>query len=408
MRATAQTMEGLRAGLSDETRDRLKRAAEVIIEAKQRGGKVAAVVGSGPNLHEGVTTLIAELIRAGMVDGVTTSSAVVAHEMAGSLERVHRVDGAALGVDPAILPKDRLFEVSALPPDQLEMIAAEMPLDRDLMERARATEGSTIIKATGNLAYPLGLRTEILAREAEALAQAEGATLEAVVGRGADPMTMIGAAARRGVPVVVSAPQLIGGGAVGLAIGDAISITQRARLVADLLASADVIIESALALTQEIHDGPFETHTGHGIWAAWQGDRTYSLEGKTLIRIDLDPNLDRAWQQERSGGAVAEAIAKGLPKTKVTGVPFRMEMSGFCRLEGSLPIVGDIGSVWPVLAWEVSQALGIELRFISCRQDLPEGRAMRDWIVEQVRPVDRAAMLEASPSGTSAPRLSES
>jgi len=73
-------------------------------------------------------------------------------------------------------------------------------------------------------------------------------------------------------------------------------------------------------------------------------------------------------------GAVAEAIAKGLPKTKVTGVPFRMEMSGFCRLEGSLPIVGDIGSVWPVLAWEVSQALGIELGFISCRQDLPEGR----------------------------------
>ena len=36
------------------------------------------VVGSGPNLHEGVTTLIAELIRVGVVDGVTTSSAVVA------------------------------------------------------------------------------------------------------------------------------------------------------------------------------------------------------------------------------------------------------------------------------------------------------------------------------------------
>ena len=23
-------------------------------------------------------------------------------------------------------------------------------------------------------------------------------------------------------------------------------------------------------LTQEIHDGPFETYTGHGLWAAWQ------------------------------------------------------------------------------------------------------------------------------------------
>ncbi len=60
------------------------------------GGKVAVVVGSGPNLHEGVTTLIAELIRLGVVDGVTTSSAVVAHEMAGTLDRVKRVDGSQL------------------------------------------------------------------------------------------------------------------------------------------------------------------------------------------------------------------------------------------------------------------------------------------------------------------------
>jgi hypothetical protein len=69
-----------------------------------------------------------------------------------------------------------------------------------------------------------------------------------------------------------------------------------------------------------------------------------------------------------------------------------MEMSGFCRLEGSLPLVADIGAVWPVLAWDVSQALGVELDFISCQQDLPEGQAMREWIVEHVRPVDREAM----------------
>jgi len=392
MKPRPETIEQLRAAMPAETRDRLAHAADAIVEAKRRGGKVAAVIGSGPNLHEGVTTLLAALIRAGIVDGVTTSSAVVAHEMAGCLERVHRVNGADAGVERAILPKDGLFEVSLLPPDQMEAVASEMPLDRDLIARVLAADGATIIKAAGNLAYPLGLRTELLAREAEALARAEGATVEAVVGRGADPMTMIGAAARRGVPVVVSVPQLIGGGAVGLAIGDAVSITRRAELVADLLAGAAVIIESALALTQEIHDGPFETHTGHGIWAAWQGERTYSLEGKTLVRIDLDPNLEKAWQQERGSGAVAEAIAKGLPKSKVTGVPFRMEMSGFCRLESSLPLVADIGAVWPVLAWDVSRALGVELDFISCRQDLPEGQAMREWIVEHVRPVDREAM----------------
>ncbi len=52
---------------------------------------MVVVTGSGPNLHEGVTTLIAELIHKGVVDGVVTSSAVVAHEMAGTLDRVKRV-----------------------------------------------------------------------------------------------------------------------------------------------------------------------------------------------------------------------------------------------------------------------------------------------------------------------------
>jgi len=403
MQPEASTIEQLRGELSRLARERLAQAAAAVVEAKQRGGRVAVVVGSGPNLHEGVSTLVAELIRVGIVDGVTTSSAVVAHEMAGSLERVKRVPGAEAGVDPALLPQDGMFEISLLPPEQLEMVAAEMPVDRALMARALAAEGRTIIKAAGNLSYPLGLRTERLAREAEVIARAEGTTVEAVAGRGADPLTMIGAAARRGVPALVSIPQLVGGGAVGLAVGDAISTTRRAALVAELLAGAEVIIESALALTQEIHDGPFELHTGHGLWAAWEGARTWSLEGKRLIRIDLDPNLESAWQQERASSLVAEAIARGLPKTKLTGVPFRMEMSGFCRLQGSLPIVGDIGMVWPVLAAEVSRALGVKLDFICCRQDLPEGQVMRDWIVEHVRPVNREAMRAAQAATCAAP-----
>ena len=387
MSVERNVIESLRAGLDADVRGRVEMAIGAIVKAKQEGGRVAVVTGSGPNLHEGVTTLIAELIHKGIVDGVTTSSAVVAHEMAGALERVHRVPGAPLGIDPAALPMDGTFEVSLLPEPWLEAIEGEMPVDRDLIARALASEGSTIIKAAGNLGYPLGLRTERLAREAEALAKSAGVPLEAIAGAGA----------ARGVPVLVSVPQLIGGGAVGLAIGDSISITGRAARVAQVLAQADVIIESAVVLTQEIHDGPFETYTGHGLWANWDGFATYSLEGKRFIRIDLDSNLERAWQLERDSGTVAAAIAQGMPKTKLTGIPFRMEMSGFARLPGSLPIIGDIGVIWPLIASAVAEALGIELEFMSYPQHTEAGREMRDWIVENVLPVDRAAMSAAAP-----------
>ena len=197
------------------------------------------------------------------------------------------------------------------------------------------------------------------------------------------------------MPVIVTVPQLIGGGAVGLAIGDCISLIERTRRLAKMLAGAQVIIESALALSQEIHDGPFELSTGHGIWADWQGDWTYSLAGKTLIRIDLDPNLELAWEKERETGVVAEAIDKGLPKTKLTKVPFRMEMSGFARLAGSIPLVGDIGEVWPIIAYKVACQLGIKLDFISYKQSLPEGQAMREWIVKNVKPIDRDKIYSA-------------
>ncbi|MFP4668808.1 MAG: hypothetical protein ACLFMN_08430, partial [Desulfobacterales bacterium] len=76
---TIKTMtEELGAGVSSQT----EKAAETVVQAKKRGGKVVAVLGSGPNIHEGVTTMVAELIYRGLIDGVSTSSAVIAHEMA--------------------------------------------------------------------------------------------------------------------------------------------------------------------------------------------------------------------------------------------------------------------------------------------------------------------------------------
>jgi hypothetical protein len=196
--------------------------------------------------------------------------------------------------------------------------------------------------------------------------------------------------------VLVTVPQLIGGGEVGLAIGDSVSISERCYRIARLIESADVIIESALALSQEVHDGPFELFTGHGIWADWEGEWTYSLAQKKIVRIDLDPNLERAWIAERRSKKVSEAVHKGLPKTKLMRIPFRMEMSGFARVPGSLPIVGDIGEIWPLIAVSVADALKVELEFMSYKQSLPAGARMREWIVKHVEPLSRGQMIEKS------------
>ena len=381
--------------LSPELQAKVDEIVAKMTEIKKAGEKIVVVTGSGPNIHEGVTTLIAELILKGIIDGVTTSSAVINHELSGSLEKVHRVDGRKVGFDADKLPLDLLFESSIMTEEELKELEAEMPIDRELMKRILETEGNTITKAAGNMAYPLGLRTERLAREIEALAKANGLPFETVAGAGADPMTMLGAGYRRNVPVLVSVPQLIGGGAVGLAVADSISVTERTMRIAKLLGSASMIIESAVALTQEIHDGPFERYTGHGVWADWEGYYTYSLANKTLVRIDLDPNLELAWKKQRESNIVQEAIAKGLPKTKLTGVPFRMEMSGFSRLPGSIPVIADIGVIWPILALKVSQNLGIKLDFISYPQSTPEGQAMREWIVQNVKFANRQKMFEA-------------
>ncbi|MGB4008365.1 MAG: hypothetical protein WBL79_07165, partial [Bacillota bacterium] len=67
---------------------------------------------------------------------------------------------------------------------------------------------------------------------------------------------------------------------------------------------------------------------------------------------------------------------------------------GFARLETSLPLIGDIGQIWPIIASLTADALGIELEFMSAPQETPEGKEMRDWIVENVKPVSRQAMMD--------------
>jgi hypothetical protein len=390
-----ETLKAIERELDASTLARVEQAADKIVAAKNRGGKVVVVTGSGPNIHEGVTTLLAELMRVGLVDGVTTSSAVVAHEMGGTLDRVKRCAGADVGVPAELLPLGGDFELTLMNDETLREIQETLLLDQQLLARLHAAPGKTIIKAAGNLGYPMGLWLEQLAREILTLAHSHGASFEDVAGLGSDPRSMIGIAAQKGLPVLVTIPQLIGGGMVGLGIGDSLTLTERATRLARMLSGADVIIESGVALTQEVHDGPFETYTGHGLWSAWQGHFNYSLAGKSLIRIDLDPALERVWQIERQGGAVQSAIADGLPKTKTFKVPFRMEMSGFARHEGSLAIIGDLGAIWPLIASRVAQRLGIQLEFMSYPQQTEAGRAMRETIVNEVRPFSRRRMLAA-------------
>jgi len=72
-----------------------------------------------------------------------------------------------------------------------------------------------------------------------------------------------------------------------------------------------------------------------------------------------------------------------------------MEMSGFARIPGSIPVVGDIGEVWPVMATKVAEALDVKLDQMSYKQSLPAGEKFREWIVRRVKPVDRERMFKA-------------
>lgn len=395
MKNNKQSIEKMYEALNSQAKGYIDKAIEKIVAAKTEKRKVMVVTGSGPNIHEGVTTLIAELMKKGIVDSVTTSSAVIAHEMAGSLDKVKRIPWNAFNLqfEQDEIPRGELFEVTELQPAEIDQLKKEMILDDEIFLTAEKQSGDTIIKAAGNMAYPMGLRTENISREILSIAQTYHVPFEQVAGWGADKSTMLGAGAEANLPVLVSVPQLIGGGAVGLSIGDSIPISERCMRIANMIDEADVIIESAVALTQEIHDGPFECYTGHGIWAKWNGFNTCSLKGKTLVRIDVDSNLLKAKEMQDNSDSIQKAINEGLPKSKITGIPFRMEMSAFARHEGSLPIVGDIGVIWPIIAYKVAEKLKIHLDFISYPQQTDKGKQMRDWIVSNVKPLDRQKIL---------------
>ena len=104
-------------------------------------------------------------MRVGVIDGVTTSSAVISHEMGGTLDKVKRCSGEAVGVDPFFLPRGGDFELTEMSDEAIAAIARHIDIDMGLIERLKAEPGKTIIKAAGNLGYPMGLWMEHLAME---------------------------------------------------------------------------------------------------------------------------------------------------------------------------------------------------------------------------------------------------
>lgn len=392
MKQYEQDVREYRKQMPEESIEFLDRTVDSVVKAKEKGKKVVVATGSGPNLHEGVTSMIAHLMNKGIIDGVTTSSAVVAHEMGGVLDKVKRIPVPGSKLEKMLeldkLPRSDIFELTEMDSNAWAKLKKEMYIDDALVAACEASAGNTIIKAAGNMAYPMGLRIENVSNEVLEIARTCGVPFEVAAGWGCDEKSMLGIGAKKGIPVLVSIPQMVGGGYVGIAVGDSIPIGERSSRVAEMLGSADVIIESAVVLTQEIHDGPFETYTGHGIWSHWTGKPTYSLREKDLIRFDLDENLKRAWDLDKKGGDIQKAIDQGLPKTKMSKIPFRMEMSAFSRLERSIPVIGDIGVIWPIISYEIATKLGIDLDFLSHPQQTEKGKAMREAIVTDVKPLD--------------------
>ena len=100
--------------LEERSRASVDEAIAKMVAVKKKGGRIMVATGSGPNIHEGITTLIAELMDKGIIDSVTTSSAVIGHEMAGALDKVKMVDASKMDLEEKYMPRGNVFEFNQL------------------------------------------------------------------------------------------------------------------------------------------------------------------------------------------------------------------------------------------------------------------------------------------------------
>ncbi len=92
--------------LTSESQAALDEAVNTIVRQKELGNKVMVITGRGPNLHEGVTTLISELMHKGlwMVSQPVCSGSPMSWRVHW---RVHRVHGPDLGFPSSALPGEK-------------------------------------------------------------------------------------------------------------------------------------------------------------------------------------------------------------------------------------------------------------------------------------------------------------
>ena len=153
-----------------------------------------------------------------------------------------------------------------------------------------------------------------------------------------------------------------------------------------------LIIESGLALAQEIHDGPFELFTGHGLWARKRGEPTFSLRDKKVVRIDLDPHISNVSgnMQRQKAKAVSQAIHTRQTKSRGPGAPLPhgvLRIRPHSRIH--VPITADLGMVWPLMAGRAAASgLGVRSgRLCVTNKGTGLGESLREFIVQHVTPM---------------------
>ncbi|MBN2282978.1 MAG: hypothetical protein JXO48_03725 [Deltaproteobacteria bacterium] len=349
--------------LPDDERVRLDDAVASLVEAKKRRQRVVAVITGEVHLSRGITLLVADLMRKGIVDAVLTTAVIIDHEMSGVLEKVKRIEKPPAGLHREGGSADGVMNVALLSPRMIERFRDEMDIDVSSYRAMLGAPGTITVEPAGGGTWPGGKRTALLSGFVLSQSRHCRIPFEEMAGYGADPGTMIGAGARAGLPVLVPPSCLDDdGGAVGLAIRESLSPSERSGRVAEIMNRAHLIITST--------DGPGCTFpagfTQGGPWGGGEappecsGRRTIVLIDGPLHDVPPTPGDHRAGEPE------------------------------------SLIITGGLDTSWSLLAFRAAEALGITLDFVPCARGRDEGERLREWIAARIEPADKGMIERAA------------
>lgn len=350
--------------LQDDERVRLDGAVASLVEAKKRRQRVVAVIAGEVHLSRGITLLVADLMRKGIIDAVLTTAAIIDHEMSGVLEKVKRIENPPAGLHREDGSADGVMNVALLSPRMIERFREEMDIDVSSYRAMLGAPGPITVEPAGGGTWPGGKRTSILSGFVLSQSRRCRIPFEEMAGYGADPGTMIGAGARSGIPVLVPPSCLDDdGGSIGLAIRESLSPSERSGRVAEIMNRAHLIIAST--------DGPGCTFpAGFAQGGPWDGsgEKTPEYSGRRTIVLIDGPHSD----------------VQLTPDERKAGEP------------GSLIITGGLETSWSLLAFRAAKALGIALDFVPCARGRNESERLREWIAARIEPADKGMIERAA------------